>query len=353
MLDIRENKLRSTATRRQFIKLVGLGGATLVVESCGFLTVDGEIESDEPYNGPADAPDWTITPNDEFFAYTNTGDFPIVDGEAWRLTIDGAVNRSVEVSLADLHEIGAQRRLQTIACGGANQDLPWIGNAMWGGRRLRDLLDIWGVAPLPAAIEMQWTGADDFTNTHRVGDLYDRESWLVWVMNGEPLPRKNGYPARYLVSDLMGVKNMKWPTRLHFGTEHVPDYPELTYPQIDVDGGLIAPRYNPSCFFQLPQPGTEVAEGVVRFSGCAFAGRTPVSKVEVSSDNGSTWNEAVIAYQGPSDVWSLWYFDWSPPGRGSYQLHARVEASDGRATIFEDNDPWVPRGPGHLRITVV
>ena len=344
----------SPGTRRQFLQLTGLGGLALAIEACGFVSVDGEIEDEVIVSYP-DTPGWAITPTDDFYAFNNMGETPVLDGEAWRLVIDGAVNRSAEISLADLKGLGFQERLQTIACGGANPDRPWIGNAVWGGLRLPDILSALDIVPEEEVVELQWTAADGFTSSQGIADLDIREGWLVWEMNGVPLRPEHGFPARYLVANLMGVKCIKWPTRLHFGTEHRADHTELSFPgATGVPIGVwLAPRYNPICFFQFPQPGTEVAPGVVRLEGCAFAGSIPITKVEVSDDGGESWSEAEFAYRGPTDVWSLWHFDWAPPAPGRYDLLARVEAADGRVTDLDHVSEVNYKGPGRLTITVL
>jgi len=153
-----------------------------------------------------------------------------------------------EITLEALHEIGSEKWETTVMCGGANPSWPAIGNAVWAGRPLRHVLESFEATPLDDATELQFHAVDGYSSAQPISDYYEATIWLVWEMNGEPLPRDHGFPARFLVANMMGARSVKWPVRLSLGSKHLVDYTETNYPDI-VAGGL---HHRAKCFFQFP-----------------------------------------------------------------------------------------------------
>jgi hypothetical protein len=66
--------------------------------------------------------------------------------------------------------------------------------------------------------------------------------------------------------------------------------------------------------------------------------------VGVSTDGGDTYTDAEITYSPGPDRWTLWRFEWQPPGPGSYTLKCacetesgdRTKATSGQMFPFED-----------------
>ncbi|MFN8537266.1 MAG: molybdopterin-dependent oxidoreductase [Thermomicrobiales bacterium] len=151
----------------------------------------------------------------------------------------------------------------------------------------------------------------------------DPATLLVHTMNGEPLWEVHGFPARLIVPGRYGMKNPKWiskieaATRLPTGywTERgwSPDEPIQTSVRIDVPGLLQS----------LPL-------GPTTIGGIAFAGDRGISRVEVSTDDGTTWRDAELEPALGPTTWVRWSFPWTPTRTGKHTLVAR--ARDGNGT---------------------
>lgn len=99
--------------------------------------------------------------------------------------------------------------------------------------------------------------------------------------------------------------------------------------------------YRPNGFIVQPLFGAELT-GRTRFSGTAFAGSDPVQRVEITLDDGATWQDATLDYAPGPNIWALWSFLWDPPGSGEYIVRIRVTTESG-ATSNPD-----PAGTDHL-----
>jgi hypothetical protein len=83
--------------------------------------------------------------------------------------------------------------------------------------------------------------------------------------------------------------------------------------------------------------------GSIILGGFAFAGERGISKVEVSFDNGSTWEQAQLKKPLSNRTWALWAYEWTPPGTGSYHVIAR--ATDGAGAVQTSaSTPTFPNG---------
>jgi len=196
------------------------------------------IRQENPLNaGPA--PDVLLdsfaTPNELFFV-RNHGNVPAVDPAAWRLTVDGLVERPLSLSLADLQRLprltvaatlqcAGNRRLEMMAVSPIPNELPWgteaISNAEWSGVPLREVLATAG--PRSGALHAAFLGLDDaerhghrfhFGGSIPLAKAMHPEVLLADTMNGEPLPAAHGAPLRVVVSGYIGARSVKWLSRI-------------------------------------------------------------------------------------------------------------------------------------------
>ncbi len=118
-----------------------------------------------------------LTPADNFFTVKHYN-LPDIDPSAWRLDIEGLVNRPTTLSLADLQQRTPREVEFTLECSG-NTGLPFvigaIGNAVWGGAQLAPLLK--SARPRENASEVVFWGADAGTVTIRDNSGRDR-TWF-------------------------------------------------------------------------------------------------------------------------------------------------------------------------------
>ena len=87
-------------------------------------------------------------------------------------------------------------------------------------------------------------------------------------------------------------------------------------------------------------------------AGIAWAGSRGIQKVEVSTDGGDTWAEALLKEPLADDSWRLWAYRWTPSVQGEATVVSRATDGGGN-TQTEDPAPPHPAGATGLhRVTV-
>lgn len=278
----------------------------------------------------ADALDPVVS-NADFFVTSCCGT-PSVNRATWRLRImdrtGGAAVELATVGLATLLDLPARYKEHTLQCIGSGPANQAIGNAIWSGLPLTELLDQLGVVVPPGARWLKMTGADDYADSVPIEDL-DTPMWIVWEMNGEQLPEAHGTTVRILTPGRYGIKNPKWVVELAFIDEEFTGYWQERGWDDDA-------TYRTNAFIAAPSQGGLVEAGPARILGTAFAGRDPIASVEVSMDGGQTWVPATLTYENGPDVWTLWSFDWEATA-GEWTIQARATTEGGQQSV-EDPD---------------
>ena len=140
-----------------------------------------------------------VTPNRDFYRIDTALLVPRPDVATWRLSVTGMVDRPFELTYDELVALPLHEQYVTIACVSNEVGGDLVGNALWTGVRLKELLERAGVHP--AATQIVGRAVDGFTvgfpTAHAIAD--DREPLVAVAMNGEPLPANHGYPARLIV----------------------------------------------------------------------------------------------------------------------------------------------------------
>ena len=182
--------------------------------------------------------DW-LTPTDRFFVRNHFA-MPKLDGAAWKLRVDGAVDRPFEISLSDLQALPARTLTAVVECAGngrvfyepAREGLQWqsgaVGNAAWTGIRLADLLARAGLRS--DATEVVLIGADHgmvdagkktaspgaiaFARSLPLATAGADGTILAFAMNDAPLTLEHGYPLRAVVGGWFGMAWVKWLTAI-------------------------------------------------------------------------------------------------------------------------------------------
>jgi DMSO/TMAO reductase YedYZ molybdopterin-dependent catalytic subunit len=292
-----------------------------------------------------------VMPNDRFYKIDTTLLTPQVDANAWQLNVKGMVDHPLTFTYDDLLAMPLFEQYVTLACvsndvpSGNQRGLNLVGNALWTGVKLKDVLNNAGIQA--GATQVVGRSVDDFT----VGFPTDwamapgREPMIALGMNGVPLPADHGFPARLIVPGLYGyVSATKWLASIELTTREavdgywIPlgwakDGPILTQSRIDV-----------------PQGGANLAEGRVNVAGVAWAPDRGINGVEVSFDDGP-WQPAQISQPISKATWVQWLLPWTA-ATGPHSIEVR--ATDGTGTIqtASISDPAPDGARGHHRITV-
>jgi hypothetical protein len=98
----------------------------------------------------------------------------------------------------------------------------------------------------------------------------------------------------------------------------------------------------PKSVIASPVHGQKFGSGSVSIRGAAWAGESPVARVEVSTDHGKTWKPARLGKEQARYGWRQWDATWTPPGAGFYILMARAHDASGESQPFVQE--WNPSG---------
>ena len=141
--------------------------------------------------------------------YTISGSMPLFDEASWRLEIDGLVRRPLALTYADLRALPRAEQVSNFHC-----VTGWsVANVRWGGVRFRDLLAL--VQPLPAAKAIRFVSLEDpYDDSLALGQALLPDVMLAYDMDGSPLSRPHGAPARVVIPEMYGYKGVKWLTRM-------------------------------------------------------------------------------------------------------------------------------------------
>jgi DMSO/TMAO reductase YedYZ molybdopterin-dependent catalytic subunit len=322
-----------------------------------------------------------FTPNEAFYVRWHLEGIPnAVDLKNWKLQIEGNVNKPralglpelmqkfKPVSLAAVNECSgnSRSRLQPRVPGGQ-----WgngaMGNAMWTGVRLRELLDIVGVKSGSLQVQFQGLeagqgpkglGSSLFLKSLDLGNPVLDECVVAYLMNGEPLPMLNGFPVRLVVPGYFATywtKCLTWIRVLTAPDENfwmktgyrVPDTPRGNTTPEDMKEGKVKTvpieRLPVRSFLVSPDGSSKIPTGMtVTLRGIAFSGFGRVERVEVSDDGGKTWTGTKLGEDHGTYSFRTWEASWTAKSPGRYSL--AVRATDEKNNTQPDESVWNPGG---------
>jgi DMSO/TMAO reductase YedYZ molybdopterin-dependent catalytic subunit len=296
-----------------------------------------------------------ITPNDEFFVRSHFG-VPKLDAPPFVVKVTGLVERERRLTLEELLRLPAQEAVVTLECAGNLVGWGGVSNARWTGVRLSELLKVAGLSS--DAREVVLVGADGGTDQEAGGiavDAYARSiplnkameatTLLVFKMNGEPLPAAHGGPLRALVSGWYGMDSVKWLKQIVVGREPFAGfyqarryYEARRSGDATTRGPLGAMRLKSQIARPINEAQLPLAPVII--SGAAWCGDADVSRVEVTTNGGRTWQAARLAAEHAPLAWRLWSYDWQPSTAGNYVIAARAYDMRGRTQPVE-RDPQI------------
>jgi len=321
-----------------------------------------------------------ITPNAVFFD-RNQGSIPKrrISLARWRLSVDGEVATPLTLTFDEIRRMPKAIAADTLECSGNGRSLltersagnPWtiggVGNAVWGGVWLKDVLDQAGLKT--AACHVAFEGFDKPLGSAGIKLIRSipiekalSSTLLAYEMNGESLPLKHGYPLRALALGWTGANCVKWLQRITildrpwsgFFMDSV--YRVFQKGQDSKTGDVVTGIKLKSIITQ-PLPGETLPAGTVVVLGAAYGGETGVERVEVSLDGGTIWQPA--EFIGPREpyAWRQWQYVWEV-AKGDYMIMSRATDDKGRQQPMQA--VWNSLGYGNngvrehaVRVTVI
>jgi sulfite oxidase len=350
--------LASTEGETRFVDVPGEHG--MIVRSYRFLDLETPVEYFNTW----------ITPLPHFFVRNHMHEPSELNPENWKLTIGGEVEKSVTLSLAELSKIEAHEVVNTLECAGNGRSLyrPQVPGVQWGkgavstarfsGPRLRDLLQRGGVKT--TGKHVMFRGLDDvpgkvppFVRSVPIEKALDPDTLIATHMNGAALTKHHGSPARALVPGWIGAASCKWLTEIKVLEKEFegnfmspgyrfPNQPGKPGDAVKPEDTHVMTALNVKSVISSPGEGAQVKGSKVSIHGTAWAGEADITKVEVSTDGGTTWSAAKLGHDQAHYAWRLWTYDWKTPKSGEYMVMSRATDSQGRiqpATPF-----WNPSG---------
>jgi sulfane dehydrogenase subunit SoxC len=294
-------------------------------------------------------------------------DIPAVDPDTFRLEIGGAVARPMTLSLDDLLERTRTAEPITFECAGNGRALleprplsqPWlteaVGTAEWGGTALKPLLE--EARPSANAVEVLFSALDRGIEGG-IPQAYERSlplaevghAMLAYEMNGAPLPPQHGFPLRLVVPGWYGMQNVKWLIRITVLEEPFAGFQNAVgYRMYGADGTAGEPVTRMLPRSLMIPPGVpefitrerHLQPGPVTLTGRAWSGHGPIERVEVSTDDGVSFNAAVLDPPLGPHAWRGWRFEWDAP-QGEHVIGSR--ATDTAGNIQPLDPPWNLKG---------
>ena len=296
-----------------------------------------------------------VTPTDAFYV-RNHGPVPEVDPASYRLTVSGLVREPLSLSLEDLR--GRFERVSvaaTLMCAGNRRSelaaiapipgqAPWsagaIGNAVWSGIRLRDVLEAAGADT--DAGHVAFAGLDqaeeegeltEFGGSIPFAKALSADVVLADEMNGVPLLPAHGRPLRVVVPGYIGARSVKWlsgvsvqhePSTNYFQARTYRLFPaDVRTETASHDHGIALGELPVNAAICSPLDG-EAVRGKLRVRGYAVTGGTRrIERVELSIDGGRTFTSARLLGDGEAGSWRLWESDLEvEPGPGEVLVRA-------------------------------
>ncbi len=286
------------------------------------------------------------TPNRDFYRIDTALSVPQVNPKAWRLRIHGMVDRELVLSYDDILARPLIERWITLCCVSNEVGGELIGNALFQGARLADLLREAGVHQ--GADQLLLTSVDGMTIGAPTAVVMDgRDALLAVGMNGVPLPVEHGFPARTVVPGLYGyVSACKW----------IVDIEATTFAARQaywVEGGWApSPPIVLESRIDRPGSGAHVTVGApLAIAGVAWDQHVGVSNVEVQV-NDEPWQATRLATVPSTDTWRQWVLPWTPPEPGRYRLRVRATDAKGEVQTSHASAPFPAGATGLHSVTV-
>ncbi|WP_245287030.1 molybdopterin-dependent oxidoreductase [Bradyrhizobium sp. Tv2a-2] len=317
-----------------------------------------------------------FTPNDQFFVRWHWAVIPTsVEINTFKLTVRGHVNQALSLSIDDLLKLPQVELAAVNQCSGNSRGFyeprvpgaQWangaMGNALWTGVRLKDVLDRAGVKA--GAVQVRLNGLDDpvvpdgpdFKKSLDIEHARDGEVMIAYAMNREQLPLLNGFPLRLIVPGWYSTYWVKMLSDIEVLDKAddnfwmavaytIPDTPHASVTPGQTGVKLVPiNKMVPRSFFTNVADGTTLPVGSAPLRGIAFGGDSGVAKVELSIDSGKSWQATALGKDHGKYSFRQWQANVLLGAKGSHSFMVRCTNQAG------DVQPGTPNwnGSGFMR----
>lgn len=319
--------------------------------------------------------DRAITPNELFFVRWHLSDIPTdVDLSKWRLKINGNVKNPVELSMDDLKtKFEPVSYYAVLQCSGNGRNffkpkpkgIHWnhgaMGNALWTGVRLKDVLEYAGIKA--GTIEIAFNGLDkapypktpDYIRSIPVDKCLEENVILAYEMNNEPIPYLNGFPLRLIIPGWYATHWIKSVSEITVLDEPLKNFwMTKAYQLPDNDCECVKPGEKPKKTKMITSMNVKSVIArpldnavhrvgkVIKVAGVAFDYGSGIRDVLLSFDGGKTWKKAHLGPYLGRYSFREWFFYYKPEKKGNLTIMSRAINNDGQAQPFEIG--WNPGG---------
>ncbi|QWE13002.1 sulfite dehydrogenase [Polynucleobacter sp. AP-Titi-500A-B4] len=283
-----------------------------------------------------------ITPNGLVFERHHAG-VPDINPDLHKLVIHGMVDRPMIFTMDEIARFPSESRIYFLECSGnsaaelkkaSNQTVQQIHGLVscceWTGVRLSTILQECGVQP-----GAKWAlaeGADGAAMTRSIpmNKMMD-DALLVYAQNGEMLRAEQGYPLRLFLPGYEGNMSIKWLRRIKLGTEPWQTREETSaYTDLRSDGKALQFTFAMEVKSVITQPSGLMklkSKGFCEISGFAWSGNGKIRRVEVSTDGGKSWGEAVLQEPVMDKSLVRFRFPWVWDGAPATLMSRAVDSS--------------------------
>jgi DMSO/TMAO reductase YedYZ molybdopterin-dependent catalytic subunit len=246
---------------------------------------------------------------------------PVIDGPSWRLHVGGLVERPLRPSFLDLQrDFPLAEEISGLTCISNPVGGPLVGSSRWEGVPLRELLARAGVKPGARTLVVRC--ADGYSAGIPLAAARHESALVAIAQDGQALAREHGFPCRLRIPALYGMLNPKWVTSIE-----LVDRPYLGY--------WAQQGWSPNAIVRtesrIDAPRDAHVGEPTWIAGVAWAGIRGIHAVQVSLDDGRSWQGARLHRPLSRWAWTQWAYGWTPGRAGRQRVLCR--AIDGTRAV--------------------
>ncbi|RXT36654.1 sulfite dehydrogenase [Bradyrhizobium betae] len=272
--------------------------------------------------------DGIITPNGLFYE-RHHGGVPAIDPAQHRLMLHGLVERPLIFTIEDLRRFPSESRIHFLECSGnpgyskpygktASDLVGLVSCAEWTGVSLKLVLQEAGLKPGAKWVVAEGADAAALTRSIPIEKCLE-DAILVYSQNGERLRPQQGYPLRLFLPGFEGNMSVKWLRRLHVTAEPVYSREETSkYTDLLPDGTAREFSFymEAKSIITRPSGGQRLsAPGFHEITGIAWSGHGKIARVEVSVDDGRSWQDARLQEPVLTRAFTRFRLPWQWDGK--------------------------------------